>query len=57
MSLGEGSCFSLFSGKHKDLVQLFLDNNVGGPALIFDRKAVVGMYSYIYIFMRILYTV
>ena len=47
MSLGEGSCFSLFSGKHKDLVQLFLDNNVGGPALIFDRKAVVGMYSYL----------
>ena len=29
--------FHLFNKKHKDLVKLFLSNNVGGPAIIFDR--------------------
>ena len=36
-SLDDDVSFSLFNNKHKDLVKLFLDNNVGGPALIFDR--------------------
>ena len=29
--------FFLFNKRHKDLVDLFLMNNTGGPALIFDR--------------------
>ena len=29
--------FYLFNKAHKDLVHLFLRNNVGGPAIIFDR--------------------
>ena len=29
--------FYLFSKRHRDLVTLFLSQNVGGPALIFDR--------------------
>ena len=42
MSLDEGDYFTLFNNKHNDLVKLFLDNNVGGPALIFDRLSIVG---------------
>eukprot|EP00116_Pleurobrachia_bachei_P001169 sb/3461431/ len=34
--------FHLFNGKNKDLVHLFLSNNVGGPAIIFDRYAEAG---------------
>ena len=33
----ENDVFFLFNKKNKDLVQLFLKNNVGGPAIIFDR--------------------
>ena len=29
--------FYLFNKKHKDLVDLFYKNNVGGPAIAFDR--------------------
>ena len=29
--------FHLFNKKNKDLVKLFLGNNVGGPSFIFDR--------------------
>ena len=29
--------FYLFNKKHKDLVDLFYKNNVGGPAIVFDR--------------------
>ena len=29
--------FFLFNKAHKDLVDLFLKNNTGGPAIIFDR--------------------
>ncbi len=36
--------FVLFNNKHKDLVKLFLDNNVGGPAIIFDRYAEKGIF-------------
>ena len=32
-----GDTFHLFNKRNKDLVPLFLDNNVGGPAIIFDR--------------------
>ncbi len=34
--------FFLFNKKHSDLVELFLNNNVGGPAIIFDRWQEVG---------------
>ena len=34
--------FHLFSRRHSDLVKLFLDQNVGGPALIFQRFQEVG---------------
>lgn len=34
--------FHLFSKRHSDLVKLFLAQNVGGPALIFDRFQEVG---------------
>ncbi|KAL5262624.1 hypothetical protein ACHWQZ_G008128 [Mnemiopsis leidyi] len=35
--------FHLFSKRHSDLVKLFLAQNVGGPALIFDRYQEVGV--------------
>ena len=35
--------FFLFNKAHKDLVQTFLDNLVGGPAFIFDRYQEKGM--------------
>ena len=41
-SMSEEHNFFLFNKKHKDLVSLFLENNVGGPALIFDRWQEVG---------------
>ncbi|KAL5262388.1 hypothetical protein ACHWQZ_G007942 [Mnemiopsis leidyi] len=34
--------FYLFNKRHSDLVDLFLSNNVGGPAIIFDRWQEVG---------------
>ena len=34
--------FHLFNKRHSDLVDLFLSNNVGGPAIIFDRWQEVG---------------
>ena len=36
-TLERGDTFHLFNKKNKDLVPLFLGNNVGGPAIIFDR--------------------
>ena len=36
-TLETGDTFFLFNKRHKDLVKLFLSNNVGGPAIIFDR--------------------
>ena len=36
-TLLRGDTFHLFNKKNKDLVPLFLGNNVGGPAIIFDR--------------------
>lgn len=36
-TLNRQDTFHLFNKRHKDLVKLFLDNNVGGPAIIFDR--------------------
>ena len=35
--------FHLFSKRHSDLVKLFLAQNVGGPALIFDRYQEAGV--------------
>ena len=35
--------FHLFSKRHCDLVELFLSQNVGGPALIFDRYQEAGV--------------
>ena len=35
--------FYLFSKRHRDLVTLFLSQNVGGPALIFDRYQEAGL--------------
>ncbi|XP_063687079.1 uncharacterized protein LOC134820563 [Bolinopsis microptera] len=35
--------FHLFSKRHSDLVKLFLSQNVGGPALIFDRFQEAGV--------------
>ena len=40
--MDENQCFFLFNKKNKDLVNLFLGNNVGGPAHIFDRWQEVG---------------
>ena len=40
----ENDVFYLFNKKNKDLVQLFLKNNVGGPAIIFDRFQEAGNY-------------
>ena len=34
--------FYLFNRKNSDLVALFRDNNVGGPAIIFDRHQEAG---------------
>ena len=34
--------FFLFNKRHSDLVDLFMSNNVGGPAIIFDRWQEVG---------------
>ncbi|XP_063692200.1 uncharacterized protein LOC134824307 isoform X1 [Bolinopsis microptera] len=36
-TLEEAETFFLFNKKNKDLVKLFRDNLVGGPAIIFDR--------------------
>ena len=36
-TLKEDETFFLFNKKNKDLVKLFRDNLVGGPAIIFDR--------------------
>ncbi len=41
-SMSDDHKFFLFNKKHKDLVHLFLENNVGGPAIIFDRWQEVG---------------
>ena len=35
--------FHLFSKRHSDLAKLFLAQNVGGPALIFDRFQEAGV--------------
>ena len=37
--------FYLFNKRNKDLVDLFRNNNVGGPSIIFDRYQEVGMLS------------
>ena len=39
---GRDEVFHLFNYKNKDLVKLFLSNNVGGPAIIFDRYQEAG---------------
>ena len=44
-SVPENDVFYLFNRKNKDLVHLFLKNNVGGPAIIFDRFQEAGMTS------------
>ena len=36
-TLERGDTFFLFNKRHKDLVHLFLSNNVGGPAIVFNR--------------------
>ena len=36
-TLERQDAFHLFNPKNKDLVPLFLGNNVGGPAIIFNR--------------------
>ena len=40
---GVSDNFHLFSKRHSDLVKLFLSQNVGGPALIFDRFQQAGV--------------
>jgi len=41
-SLDPDTTFFLFNKKNSDLVDLFLNNNLGGPALIFKRFAEKG---------------
>lgn len=41
-SLDQSTVFFLFNKRNKDLVELFLNNNLGGPALIFSRFAEAG---------------
>lgn len=41
-TLKDDEFFFLFNRKNKDLVDLFRKNNVGGPALIFDRYQETG---------------
>ena len=41
-SLDESTVFFLFNKRNKDLVDLFLKNNLGGPAIIFSRFAEKG---------------
>jgi len=41
-TLEKDETFFLFNKKNKDLVKLFRDNLVGGPALIFDRHQEAG---------------
>jgi hypothetical protein len=36
-SLESTDTFYLFNYKHRDLVHLFLSNNVGGPSIVYDR--------------------
>ena len=43
-TLEKESFFQLFNAKNKDLVKLFRDNLVGGPAIIFDRWQEAGLY-------------
>ena len=38
--------FWLFSRAHKDLAQLFLNQNTGGPSIIFHRFAEAGIVNY-----------
>ena len=42
MSLDKSTVFFLFNKRNRDLVDLFLGNNLGGPALIFSRFAEKG---------------
>ena len=44
----DDASFHLFNKKNGDLVQLFLKNNVGGPAIIFDRFQESGTKSLTY---------
>ena len=41
-SLKEDETFHLFNKSNSDLVKLFRDNLVGGPAIIFDRHQEAG---------------
>lgn len=41
--------FFLFSKGHKDLVDLFLKNNTGGPSIIFCRFAETGIIVWYYL--------
>ena len=45
-SLDPDTTFFLFNKKNSDLVDLFLNNNLGGPALIFTRFAEKGTILY-----------
>lgn len=56
-----GDTFHLFNRRHKDLVDLFLGNNVGGPAIIFQRfqeagKSISLLIGLIYIEIEIIDT-
>ena len=46
-SLDKSDVFFLFNKRNKDLVDLFLKNNLGGPALIFSRFAEKGAFFYL----------
>ena len=41
-TLNKDEVFYLFNRRNKDLVNLFRENNVGGPAIIFDRYQEAG---------------
>ena len=45
-SIEDDSQFFLFNKRNKDLVKLFLSQNTGGPALIFNRYMEAGKYFY-----------
>ena len=47
--------FFLFNKRHKDLDKTFRENNVGGPALIFDRYQEVGEFHNIFIIVHLIF--